>query len=220
MIRVRARIAAPVSRCDPHWPMHWPRHISSRTAGTRSHIRHIGRSIVVREEYQARASFGFIAKQVGEWTICRVSSTVQLQVELISNWTTKSILELRIGLGKQRRKEFIKCFNRIVLSTKRTQFFYFYYFISRLVQKIPICAIWLEVQSNRNYFTIVSSENEFSKNQLKIISLYTYIYIYLSKVLNVWLSNDIHIDFYNSVFYVCLYACVIVFIYTYIMIYI
>lgn len=122
MIRVRARIAAPVSRCDPHWPMHWPRHSSSRTAGTRSHIRHIGRSIddrsiVVREECQARASFGFIAKQVDEMTICRVFSTVQLQVELISNWTTKSILELRIGLGKQRRKEFIKCFIRTIDKT-------------------------------------------------------------------------------------------------------
>lgn len=128
MIRVRARIAAPVSRCDPHWPMHWPRHISSRTAGTRSHIRHIGRSIVVREEYQARASFGFITKQVGEWTICRVSSTVQLQVELISNWTTKSILELRIGLGKQRRKEFIKCFNRTIDKTDTIFLFLLFYF--------------------------------------------------------------------------------------------
>lgn len=44
-IRIRTRIAAPVSRCDPHWPMHLPRHISSRIAGTRSRIRRIGRSI-------------------------------------------------------------------------------------------------------------------------------------------------------------------------------
>lgn len=135
MIRVRARIAAPVSRYDRHWPMHWPRHSSSRTAGTRSHIRHIGRSIDDRSRargvLRARAIHGFLAKQVGELTICRVSSTVQLQVELISNWTTKSILELKIGfrgnanfcVGETKKRRMNSLSVLTVLSTKRTQFF-------------------------------------------------------------------------------------------------
>lgn len=149
MIRVRARIAAPVSRYDPHWPMHWPRHSSSRTAGTRSHIRHIGRSIDDRSRargvLRARAIHGFLAKQVGELTICRVSSTVQLQVELISNWTTKSILELRIGFrgnvnfceGETKKRRMNSLSVLTVLSTKRTQFFYFFIILFRVWYKDP-----------------------------------------------------------------------------------